>query len=75
MAENDDGLFDGGLAAACSLNWVSSIATWRSSSVSSAAWRLPAKSHRTAPPRRLRLDRFLFFARPPSKPRKASRYW
>ena len=38
MAENDDGLLDGGLAAACSLNWASSIATWRSSSVSSAAW-------------------------------------
>ena len=75
MAKNDDGLFDGGLAAAYSLNWSSSITTCRLSSVSSAAWRLPAKRHRPAPPRRLKLDQFLFFARPPSKPRKASRYW
>ena len=76
MAENDNGLFDDGLAAACSLNESSSIASCRSSSVSSAARRRPAKSHRLAPPRILRSDRFLFFAGPrlPSKPSKASRY-
>ena len=77
MAESDDGLFDDRLAAACSLNWSSSITTWRSSLVSSAARYRPEMSHRPVPPWMLRSDRFLFFAgtRLPPKPRKASRYW
>ena len=53
----DHGLFDDVLAAACSLIWSSSIATWHSSFVSSAARRRPAKSHRPAPARILRSDR------------------
>ena len=73
----DHGLFGDVLSAAYSLIWSSSIVTWRSTFVSLTARRRPAKSHRPAPPRILRFDRFLFFAGPrlPSKPSKASRYW